>query len=69
MVELVACPDPNCQVAADIVDRFVLASTHGPVQHARTMCLNGHTHTPLADDLTSLTGRPGSRDTRRSLLY
>jgi hypothetical protein len=47
-VEFVICPEPNCQASAEIVSRFVLASTHGPVEHAKTMCLKGHVRTPLA---------------------
>jgi hypothetical protein len=67
-VEFVGCPEPTCQAPAEIVDRFVLASTHGPVEHAQTMCLNGHVRTPLAGDLTNVTGRSAARDARRGAL-
>ena len=34
------------------VDRFVLASTSGPVEHVKTWCLDGHGFTQRADALT-----------------
>jgi hypothetical protein len=47
--ELIACPEPGCGVPAGVVDRFVLASTSGPVEHVRTWCLNGHGYTQRRD--------------------
>jgi hypothetical protein len=52
-VEFVICPEPACRASAELVDRFVLPSTHGPVEHAKTMCLNSHVRTPLAAQLAS----------------
>jgi len=49
--ELIACPEPGCGVPAGIVDRFVLASTAGPVEHVRTWCLEGHGFTQRVDAL------------------
>ena len=59
--ELIACPGPGCEVPAGVVDRFVLASTDGPVEHVRTWCLEGHGFTMLADGLV---GWPVARDRR-----
>ena len=59
--ELIACPERGCGVPAGVVDRFVLASTDGPVEHVRTWCLEGHGFTQLADDLV---GWPMAKDRR-----
>ena len=59
--ELIACPEPSCSVPAGVVDRIVLASTSGPVEHVRTWCLNGHGYTQRVD---SVTGWPMVRATR-----
>ena len=49
MLQLTVCPDPACQLPAEIVDRFVLASTDGPIEHARVQCLGRHIFTvPVA---------------------
>jgi hypothetical protein len=50
--ELIACPEPGCTVPAGVVDRFVLASTGGPVEHVKTWCLEGHGFTQRVDALT-----------------
>jgi hypothetical protein len=44
--QVVACPEPGCAAPAEVMDRFVLASTHGPVEHVQTLCLRGHVRTP-----------------------
>ena len=49
--ELIACPEPDCEAPAGMVDRFVLASTGGPVEHVRTWCLDGHGFTQRVDAL------------------
>ena len=51
--ELIACPEPGCGVPAGIVDRFVLASTAGPVEHVKTWCLDGHGFTQRVDALVA----------------
>jgi len=38
----VTCPDPECQAPAEILDRFRLGSTGGPMEHVRTYCLRRH---------------------------
>jgi hypothetical protein len=39
-LDLTSCPE--CGVPADVVERFVLASTDGPIEHARVHCAGGH---------------------------
>jgi hypothetical protein len=50
---LIACPEPACGVPAGVVDRFVLASTDGPVELARTWCLEGHGFTQRVEALAA----------------
>ena len=38
----VSCPDPFCDGIAEITDRFVLASTDGPITHVATYCIRQH---------------------------
>ena len=51
--ELIACPEIGCGVPAGVVDRFVLASTGGPVEHVKTWCLDGHGFTQRVDALVA----------------
>jgi len=51
--ELIACPEPGCRVPAGVVDRFMLASTSGPVEHVKTWCLNDHGLTQRVDALVA----------------
>jgi hypothetical protein len=45
---LINCP--GCGELAEVIDRFVLPSTDGPVEHIRTRCLRRHWYlTPLVD--------------------
>ena len=37
---------PECDLPAQIVDRFTLVSTSGPVEHVKIVCLGGHWFTP-----------------------
>jgi hypothetical protein len=39
-LEIVACPE--CGLPAEVVDRVVVASTAGPVNLIRTMCVRRH---------------------------
>jgi hypothetical protein len=41
-MDLTACPQPGCDLPAEMVDRAVLGSTDGPLEHARLVCLGGH---------------------------
>jgi hypothetical protein len=40
VLDLVVCPD--CGAPAEVVDRFALPSTDGPVEHAKVLCLMRH---------------------------
>jgi hypothetical protein len=51
-VDWIICPEPGCSAPAEIVDRFVLSSTSGPVEHVQTRCLNQHVDTPLAEQMS-----------------
>lgn len=41
-MDLVACPSPDCDLPAEVLDRVALPSTDGPVEHVRLVCLDGH---------------------------
>jgi hypothetical protein len=38
-LELTNCPE--CGAPAEIIDRFVLSSSEGPVEHVKTRCVTG----------------------------
>jgi hypothetical protein len=40
--ELTLCPEPNCRMVAEIVDRITLGSTDGPIEHVKTYCVQRH---------------------------
>lgn len=47
-LELTYCPD--CGLTAEVIDRAVLQSTDGPVEHIKTRCITGHWYiTPAGD--------------------
>jgi hypothetical protein len=39
-LDLVVCPE--CAAPAEVVDRFALPGTHGPVEHVKVRCLHRH---------------------------
>jgi hypothetical protein len=45
-LEINTCPD--CGRPAEVLDRFVLPSTDGPVEHLKTRCITGHWYTAPA---------------------
>jgi hypothetical protein len=55
---ITACPQPDCTAPAEVYADVTTASTHGPVVHVRTRCLNRHhlflplTYIPGADATT-----------------
>jgi hypothetical protein len=59
--ETIACPEPACPMPAEVVERFVLASTDGPVEHLKTWCLDGHGFTVPSELLVA---RPLARGRR-----
>jgi hypothetical protein len=36
---------PGCGAIAEVVDRFTLPSTDGPLEHVRTQCVHRHWYT------------------------
>ena len=42
---------PRCDLPANIVDRFSLTSTDGPVNHVKIVCVGGHWFTPATDEV------------------
>ena len=51
MPDVIACPNPACDVPARIVDRWTWGSTSGPVEHVNTGCERGHWFTPTVESL------------------
>jgi hypothetical protein len=51
-LDLVGCPE--CKAPAEVVDRFVLPSTDGPVEHVKVHCINRHWHTGAAETLPTV---------------
>ena len=47
-LDLVGCPE--CGMPAEIVDRFDLPSTDGPVAHVKIQCLHRHWFTVLGEE-------------------
>jgi hypothetical protein len=39
---LLPCPEPTCDAPAEVLDRMVIESTDGLIEHVRTQCLGGH---------------------------
>jgi hypothetical protein len=64
-MDLTTCPD--CGALAAVLDRFVLESTDGPIDHAKVRCLRGHWFLlpveALARTHRRLSGRPADRTT------
>ena len=44
-------PCPSCGAPAEITERFILASTDGPVAHVALSCAGGHHYRMAADRL------------------
>ena len=62
-MESITCPEVGCDAPAEIVDRWVFASTDGRIEHVKTRCRHGHWLTPRLDQLKSTaaaTERSGS---------
>ena len=54
-LHIVGCP--QCQAPAEITDRFVLASTTGPVEHLTVLCLHRHRFTITTERLLAVSPR------------
>jgi hypothetical protein len=44
-LQMTTCPEPSCGLPAEILDRFVLSSTDGPIELVKTHCLGRHMFT------------------------
>jgi hypothetical protein len=68
MLWLVPCPDASCGALAEISDRITIGSTDGPVEHVRTLCLDGHHFFMPASRVppTPALSRPVRSDTSQS---
>lgn len=64
-MEIIPCPDPACSSPAEVIDRWALESTDGPVEHLKTRCLSRHIFTVLVASLAS--SRPGADATGRGV--
>jgi hypothetical protein len=53
--DLVGCP--ACEAPAEVVDRYVLESTDGPIEHATVVCAVRHRFTVLVERLATHTVR------------
>jgi hypothetical protein len=45
---------PECDLPAEIADRFTLAGTDGAQEHVKVVCVAGHWFTPQADDVEAV---------------
>lgn len=61
-MEMITCP--GCGDPGEVVERFVMDSTDGPIEFARTGCLSRHWFTVAVADLRSAVAPPETR-TRR----
>jgi hypothetical protein len=50
-IDLVGCP--ACPAPAEIVDRYVLESTDGPIEHATVVCASRHRFTVLVERMAT----------------
>jgi hypothetical protein len=66
LASFVGCPD--CGRPAEVTDRFVLASTDGPIEHVALSCVDGHYFRMAADGLPAvgLELLPGRQPATRS---
>lgn len=60
------CPEPSCGLPGEILDRVVIPSTDGPVEHVRLLCIGGHRFFMPAEMLPSRHPDRERRDTRRA---
>lgn len=63
-LDLTHCPD--CGLPAEVIDRAVLPSTDGPIEHVKTRCITGHWYlTPVDYDVAGSTRQPTTAASRR----
>jgi hypothetical protein len=54
MLTVIGCPE--CEIPAEVTDRFVLPSSRGPIEHLAIRCAAGH-HFRMPSDLLPLQAR------------
>lgn len=64
-LELVACPE--CGAAAEVLDRFTLASTDGPVEMLKLWCVTGRWFTVLSATSTAGAGEEAGQWTAKPI--
>jgi hypothetical protein len=67
MLEFLCCPESTCKLPAEVIDRWSLPSTDGPVAHVKTFCLAGHWFAMPEDALATRPARSASAGERASL--
>ena len=63
----VTCPDSACHAPAEILDRYPIGSTSGPMEHVRTYCVRRHIFVLPTDRVPGAIGSVPSRVNRRGL--
>jgi hypothetical protein len=58
-LDLTHCPDPACGVPAEVVRRWSLGSTSGPLPMAQTTCVYRHVFVLPVARLPAPAGPPG----------
>ena len=58
---MVGCP--ACAAPAEVIERYVLESTDGPIEHATVLCTDRHRFTVLVERLR--TPRPTREEAQR----
>ena len=61
-LDLVVCPE--CAAPAEVVDRYPLASTDGPVDHVKVACLLRHWFVLPVTSLPTVRPVPAARSVR-----
>jgi hypothetical protein len=54
-MQFTTCPEASCGALAEIIDRWVFASTDGPIEHVKVQCLHRHWFLMPAGSLRSAT--------------
>jgi hypothetical protein len=49
---------PQCELPAEVIDRFSFASTGGQLVHLKIVCAAGHWFTPRAADVEAIPEAP-----------
>jgi hypothetical protein len=62
-MELTQCPEPSCDAPAEVLDRIVMSSTDGGIEHIKVRCLHRHWFLMPVSSLKSrpMSGHPAVR--------